>query len=109
MRSMACYGGAPVAQQDLLQPFFRQPVGRDLRFQVSHRSVWKTDVIADQMPDLFIQLTGLVELDLIELQALHPGIQGVGASKTGAEAADIHPVSACRGESEQLAPFETRR
>src|ERR1700733_13989920 len=61
------------------------------------------------MPDLFIQLTCLVELDLIELQTFHPRIHGVGPSETCADAADIHPVGARCGESEQLAAFETRR
>jgi hypothetical protein len=46
--------------------------------------------------------------NLIELRAFHPGIQSVGASETGAEAADIRPVGASSGESEQLAAFETR-
>ena len=92
-------GGAPVTQQNLFQPPFGEPVCCDLRFQVPHRSVWKTDVVANQAPYLFIQPACFIQLDMIELQALHPRIERIGGSKAGAEAADIRPMRACRSES----------
>src|SRR5207244_3063758 len=66
-------------------------------------------VVANETPDLFIQMTRFVELDLIELQSFHPGVESVRASKARTEAADVHPVGSRRRESEQFTVLKTRR
>ena len=94
-------GLAAVAAVQLLQAPLGQPAGGELRAQVAHRGVGEADVVADQLEDLVVQHAALVQLDLVELEALHPGVgYQPGAAEAGAHASDVHPVGAHHGEAQ---------
>jgi len=58
--------------------------------------------MADEAKDLLVRTPGLEDLDAAKLQALLEDLRGVGREGTGDAAADIGPVGAGRGKSEEL-------
>ena len=67
----------------------------------------KADVVLEHAVERLVELAFAVDLELIELQSLEPGIDHARAgAETGGAAADVDPVRAHHREHQQLALVE---
>ncbi len=100
---------AAVFLEQLVQAPERQSAGGHLRAHVAERGVRVADVVAHNLEQQLVDLAGLVNFELVELQAFHPGIENFRfAAEAGAHAADVDPVGAHDGEQQQLAAGKNR-
>ncbi len=95
---------APVLAEQLVHAAVGEPAGGDLRAHVAERRLGEADIVADHAVEHLVPLARLVDLDLVELQPLHPGVlRGAPGAEPGRHAADVDPVRPDHGEGEQLA------
>ncbi len=78
---------------------------RHLCAQIAHRAAWDAHVDADDVDHVLVDLAGLVELEIGQLQAL--GINVGGHAAQGA--ADVDPVRHAAGKSRERALVEDRQ
>ena len=74
-------------------PFRADAAGRDLCLHVANDKARNTNIVAQDLPDLFVLAPFFVNLDRLELQALGIGVDGVdNANAARAQRADVEVV-----------------
>ena len=100
-------GVLAVLLEQLVHAARREPAGRHLRFHVAERGFGEPDVVLEHAVERLVDLPALVDLELVELQPLHPRVgHGGPGAEPGAHAADVDPVRPHHDEHHQLAPVE---
>ena len=107
MRDRREDGVAAVFVEQLVHAPRGEPAGRHLRFHVAERGLRKADVVLEHAIERVVELARLVDLELVELQPLHPRIGHGGAgAEAGAHAADVDPMRPHHREHQELAAVE---
>ena len=103
-------GVAAVFVEHLVHALGGEPAGRHLRFHVAERGFREADVVLEHAVERLVELAGLVDLQLVELQPLEPRIGDRRArAEAGRHAADVDPVRAHHHEHQELALVEIGR
>ena len=100
-------GALAVFVEQLVHAARREAAGGHLRLHVAERGFRKADVVLEHAVERLVDLALAVDLELIELQALEPGIGHLRAgAEAGRGAADVDPVRPHHGEHQELALVE---
>ena len=98
------HGVLAIFREQFVEAARAQTAGGHLGFHVAKGRLGEANVVPEDAIHLLVEFALLIDLDLIELQALLPGVGHGGAgAKACAHAANIDPVGAHHGEHQQLA------